>query len=287
MRSFLAFLVVVIGSTSGAMCQSEPEYSGTFVISGTGSYDDSLALKTFVNLLPSGVNSTVLFIPTASSGIRLPNGFVYVPPKGDTLESYTRGFEVELEKIFRVKRIKILHTHSRAVANSDAFVQPIKEVSGVWISGGNAGRLAEAYLKTKVHNELKVLIEDGGIIGGNSAGAIILGSYTVRGWTEKPLLMAKGHDKGFGFIKDVAFNPHLLTAKREYELMNVVHEYPKLLGIGIDDYGLLIVRDNIVENLGRGKVAIYDNIKHGGVWYYWLEQGRKFDLKRRMVVAKQ
>ncbi|HWA32605.1 MAG TPA: Type 1 glutamine amidotransferase-like domain-containing protein, partial [Cyclobacteriaceae bacterium] len=212
---------------------------GTFVISGTGSYDDSLALSTFVRLLPDGANSTVLFIPTASSGLKLPNGYIYIPPRRDTTESYTRDFETELEKIFKVNRVKILHTRDRSVANSETFVRGIKNVNAVWISGGNAGRLADAYLNTKTQSELAKLIERGGVIGGNSAGAIILGSYIVRGWTEKPILMAKGHDKGFDFIKGVAFNPHLLTAKREYELMSVVHEYPELLGIGIDDYGLL------------------------------------------------
>jgi cyanophycinase len=275
-------LLLLAGGISFA--QKPIAAEGTFVISGTGSYDDSLALATFVNLLPERSNSTVLFIPTASSGIKLPNDYIYTPPKGDTTESYTRDFEMQLGKLFKVQRVKILHTRNRTIANSDAFVRDIKGSNAVWISGGNAGRLADAYLNTKTQYELAKLVERGGVIGGNSAGAIILGSYTIRGWTEKPILMAKGHDKGFGFIKGVAFNPHLLTAKREYELMNVVHAYPELLGIGIDDYGLLIVKNNIVENIGKGRVAIYDNKKHGDRWYYWLELGKKIDLKTRTVV---
>jgi cyanophycinase len=122
------------------------------------------------------------------------------------------------------------------------------------------------------------------VMGGNSAGAIIMGAYVVRGWTEKPMLMAKGHDHGFNFIEGVAINPHLITAKREYELISVVHQYPNLLGIGIDDYTSLVVRDNVFEVLGRSKVAIYDNKKHGDKWYYWLDPGTRFDLKTRMQI---
>ncbi len=279
----MVFWVCVLASNA-AFAQKALSLHGTFVISGTGSYDDSLALATFVNLLPQGRNSTILFVPTASSGLKLPNGFIYIPPKADTTAIYTRDFETQLEKLFKVVHVKLLHTRDKATANSRQFFNAIKEADGVWLSGGNAGRLADVYLNTKTHAALVRLVERGGIIGGNSAGAIILGSYIVRGWTEKPILMAKGHDKGFGFIQGVAFNPHLLTAKREYELMSVVHEYPDLLGIGIDDYGLLVVEDNLIENVGPGRVAIYDNKKHGERWYCWLEQEKKFDLRTRTVV---
>ena len=43
----------------------------------------------------------------------------------------------------------------------------------------------------------------------------------------------------------------------------------------------LIVRGNQLEVLGEGRVAIYDNQKHGGNWYYWLKAGDKFDLHSR------
>jgi cyanophycinase len=277
----LTFSLVLAGCS---LAQKASDFRGTFAVSGTGSYDATLALSTFVSLLPGGPNRTVIFIPTASSGIKLPNGHVYIPPKRDTTEAYTRSFESELEKLFKVDHIKILHTRDKAVANGDEFIQVIRNASGVWISGGNAGRLADAYLKTKTQAELKDLVNRGGVIGGNSAGAIILGSYIVRGWTEKPILMARGHDKGFDLIKGVAFNPHLLTAKREYELMSVVHEYPHLLGIGIDDYAVVVITDNIMQHFGKGKVALYDNQKHGDKWYYWLGEGQRFDLQVRKII---
>jgi cyanophycinase len=281
----LKLLSVLLSLLSAlSLAQKKDLYKGTFILNGTGTLDDTLAINTFVRLLKDGKNSEIIFIPTASSGIKLPNGYIFIPPKGDTTEKYVKAFEKELTLLFGVKKVSILHTRDKKVANSDIFVKPISEVSGVWINSGNAGRLADAFLGTKTQKEIEKLISRGGVVGGNSAGAIIMGSYVVRGWTEKPMLMAKGHDKGFNWIKGVAINPHLFTAKREYELISVIHHFPKLLGIGIDDYTTLLVKDNIFEVIGKSKVAIYDNIKHGDKWYYWLDPGSRFDLITRKKI---
>jgi cyanophycinase len=116
------------------------------------------------------------------------------------------------------------------------------------------------------------------VVFGSSAGAIIQGSYTVRGRPDKPLLMAPGHEQGFGFLKSVAVNPHLTSAKRDNELINVVDAHPEILGIGIDDDAALEVQGNRFEVIGTGRVAIYDNVRREGSWYYWLKPGDRFDL---------
>src|SRR5689334_12133333 len=100
MKSTGIILLLLLAGGIG-FAQKPVAAGGTFVISGTGSYDDSLALATFVSLLPDRSKSTVLFIPTASSGIKLPNNYIYIPPKADTTDAYTRDFERQLEKIFK------------------------------------------------------------------------------------------------------------------------------------------------------------------------------------------
>jgi cyanophycinase len=76
----------------------------------------------------------------------------------------------------------------------------------------------------------------------------------------------------------VAINPHLTSAKRDNELVTVCDAHPELLGIGIDDEAALVVRGNQFEVIGSGRVAIYDNVRHDGAWYYWLNPGDRFDL---------
>jgi cyanophycinase len=91
--------------------------------------------------------------------------------------------------------------------------------------------------------------------------------------------MAPGRTTGFGFLTHVAINPHLTSAMRDAELINVVDAHPELLGIGIDDDAAILVRGNVFEVIGTGRVAIYDNVRRrGSGWYYYLNAGDQFDL---------
>ena len=114
-----------------------------------------------------------------------------------------------------------------------------------------------------------------------------MGSFVVRGVPGKPVLMARGHERGFGFLKGVAINPHLITAKREDELVNVVDAHPELLGIGIDERAAILVRGDEFRVLGDSKVAIYDDRRHENRWYYWLTPGAVFSLRTRAVVTQR
>ena len=234
--------------------------------------------------LAGGPDANFVYVPTAASSVRLPSGFIYDPPDSDTPAANTQAFEEELAKMFGVKHVTLLHTRNRKTANSQTFVTSLKKANGVWLGAGNAGRLANAYLDTLTQKEITAVLERGGVLGGNSAGAIIQGSYTVRGRPDKPLLMAKGHERGFAFLKNVAINPHLTEAKRDAELVNVLDSYPQLLGIGLDEKAALVVTGDRFEVIGEGRAAIYDNKKHGGNWYYWLKPGDRFDLRTRTVV---
>jgi len=62
------------------------------------------------------------------------------------------------------------------------------------------------------------------------------------------------------------------------QLVNVVDAHPNILGIGIDDEAALLVQKNIFAVIGTGRVAIYDNVRRNGSWYYWLKPGERFDL---------
>jgi cyanophycinase len=185
--------------------------------------------------------------------------------------------------MFGIKTITILHTRNRKIANSEEFVKPLRSAQGVWISGGNAGRISQAYLDTLTQRELEAVLARGGVIGGNSAGAIIQGSYTIRGNPNKPVLMAKGSERGFAFLTNVAVNPHLSEAMRQNELVTILDTHPQLLGIGIDEKAAIVVTGDSFQVIGSGRVAIYDNTNHDGNWFYWLDTGQSFNLRTRSV----
>jgi cyanophycinase len=277
LKQFLPALVVVpiAGSLVSAVSSGPPK--GALVLDGAGC---AAARERFVSLA-GGPDANFVFIPTGSSGIKFDDGFIYIPPESSVRNEQTHKLEEEQARYLVVKQITVLHTRDRKEADSEAFVAPLRRAHGVWLGSGNAGRLADAYLDTRTLRELWAVLDRGGVIGGESAGAIIQGSFIVRGRPDKPLLMAKGHERGFGFLKNVVIDPHLIAARREDELVNVLDAHPELLGIGIDANAGIVVRGDAFEVIGESKVAIYDDKKHGGAWYYWLAPGDRFDLRAR------
>jgi cyanophycinase len=284
--SIILLLIPVLLALTGLSARgqnSRGPAKGSLVITG-GEFGTGV-IERFVSLA-GGPKAEIVYIPTAASSLRLPSGFIYDPPNTDAPAPNTKEFEQELAKFFGVERVTVLHTRDRKTANSERFVAKLKAANGVWLSSGNAGRLADAYLDTRTQRELEAVLARGGVIGGNSAGAIICGSYIVRGRPDKPILMAKGHERGFGFFTDTAIDPHLTEQKRDAELVNVLDAYPHLLGIGIDEKAAIVVQGNTFEVIGENRVAIYDNVKRNGSWYYWLKVGDRFDLVKRAVVPK-
>jgi cyanophycinase len=95
------------------------------------------------------------------------------------------------------------------------------------------------------------------------------------------LTVQRVRERGFGFLKRVAINPHLTEVKRHSELVTVIDAHPKLSGVGIDEKAAMVVRGDEFEVVGEGRVAIYDNRKHGNSRYYRLTPGDRCDLRSR------
>ena len=185
--------------------------------------------------------------------------------------------------------LKVLHTNDPKVADTEAFVEPLRNARGVWFPGGRQWRLADAYLRTRTERELRAVLERGGVIGGTSAGASIQASYLVRGAPEgNRIMMAPGHEEGFGYLKHVAVDQHVLARNRLNDLPPVLARYPELLGIGIDEGTAIVVRSDTAEVVGPSKVFIYGS-RDGtdeGKPYLTLVPGTRYDLKaRRRVIG--
>ena len=197
---------------------------------------------------------------------------VVIPTAGERMPSLERhGFT----------RLVRLHTEDRKVADSEEFVAALRGAKGVWIDGGREWKLVDSYLGTKTVSELDKLLARGGVI----AGATIQGSYLVRGAREgNSVMMAKGYEEGFGFLRNVAIDQHLSGRHRENDLVPVISLKPELLGIGIDEATAIVVTGNSFSVIGASKVAIYDanyGVGADGKSYYWLQAGECFDITAR------
>jgi cyanophycinase len=243
---------------------------GSLVVVGGGKIGPAI-VERFVSLA-GGPDANLVLIPTAA----------------EDKELDLRKLEATFVKQFGVKHVTVLHTRDRKQADSEAFVAPLRQARGVWFGGGRQWRLVDSYLNTLTQRELEAVLERGGVVGGTSAGATIQGSYLVRGAREgNQIMMAKGYEEGFGYLKSVAVDQHLIRRRRENDLVGVIAAHPDLLGIGIDESTAIIVAGDRFEVIGDSQVGIYDGQDHDGKRYYFLSPGARFDLKTRAPISPQ
>ena len=185
------------------------------------------------------------------------------------------------------KNLTVIHTRDRKVADSEAFVKPIRAARGVFFGGGRQWRLADSYLNTLTHKELTALLNRGGVIGGSSAGASILTSFMVRGDTKSNEKMIGDHTVGLGFLKNAAVDQHLLRRNRQFDMLEVIDKHPELLGIGLDEDTAIVVEGDQFDVIGRSYAVIYSNKPVAGASgrFYFMGAGDRFDMKTRKADA--
>lgn len=269
MRRCIVVLVALAGVTIAAADQG-PE-QGTLVIVG-GAMQDPVIVKRFIDLA-GGPDAPIVIIPTAGEA-------------DDEYDQYWSGLKQWREN--GARKLTVLHTRDRKVADSDAFVQPIRDARGVFFAGGRQWRLADSYLETRTHRELAALLTRGGVVGGSSAGASILSSFMIRGDTKSNEKMIGDHTVGLGFLKNAAIDQHLLRRNRQFDMLEVIDKHPGLLGIGLDEDTAIVVRGDQFEVIGRSYVVVYSDkpVVGSSGRFYFMGAGDRFDMKGRKATRQ-
>jgi cyanophycinase len=264
MKQCVTAVWIVFATAWGTAQQVGPK-TGALVIVG-GAMRDPAIVTRFIDLA-GGPEAPLVIVPTAG--------------EADSYDQYWSGLRQFREN--GARNLTVLHTRDPKMADTEAFVKPLATARGVFFAGGRQWRLADAYLNTRVQRELQALLDRGGVIGGSSAGATILGSFLVRGDTKGNELMVGDHTVGFGFLKNSAIDQHLLRRNRQFDLIEVIQKRPELLGIGIDENTAIVVEGDRFDVIGQSYVVIYDakHARRPPAKFYFLGAGDRFDLIKR------
>jgi cyanophycinase len=265
-----------------------------FLIIAGGNLKDTSVYHKFMELA-GGPNAPIVIITTAAEDDQLES-----PVYSDNIRRQFEGYGF--------RQITILHTRNPEIACSDTFIAPLRKASGLWFTGGRQWRLVDAYSNTKSYKEFVNLLNRGGVIGGSSAGATIQGSFLVRGDTKTNTIMMGDHQVGFGFIKNIAIDQHLLALNRQFDIFQILEAHPELLGIGLDENTAIVVKGDEFEVIGRSYVAIYDGtffaeirdnadwskkhyeqrpIPKGSKEFYLLKAGERYNIRSRKVIVNE
>jgi cyanophycinase len=259
--------------------QASTEYGppkGTLVIVGGGSTEGTGIMERFIEL-GGGVDGKFVVVPTAG-GNRTADGQVRQYTESQVIASWQRR---------GVKNVKMLHAHDPAVANTEVFVQPLREATAVWFNGGRQWNIVDSYAGTLTYKEFHKVLGRGGVIGGSSAGATIQGHYLVRGDTSGPNVMMTeepNHQNGFAFLRRSAIDQHIDARNRWDDLVPVIKKYPDLLGIGLSEGTAIIVNGDRFEVMGKWKVSVHDTTRKNQPWektFFVLSPGDAYDMKAR------
>jgi len=203
-----------------------------------------------------------------------------------------------------VTRVTGLRPETREEANDPAMVDALRNVTGIFMTGGNQLRLSSVIGGTRLGSAILDAHGRGVVVAGTSAGASAVATHMMAfgssGATPKNRMAHVS--VGLGLLVNVVVDQHFEQRTRLGRLLAVVAQSPSLIGLGLDeDTAAVIDADDILEVIGRGAVTIVDGsdvitdafrttghkpIMVSNARLHSLPSGYRFDLRARRVLPR-
>ena len=258
-------------TATGSGTPSVGPRTGAVMVVGGGQQGPEVFAK-FIELA-GGPDALIVDVPTAS---------------GDSIGTSDGGRGL---RSAGARNVVVYHTTSRAVADADSFVAKMANARGVWFGGGRHYRLVNSYAGTKSERAFQAVLDRGGVVGGSSAGASILGDYLVRGApsNDNRIFNHPQYLKGFSYLRGVAIDQHVVARERLPDMHDsLTSRRPDLLGISEDEGTVWVVRGDIADIIGRNKAFVYNgrDANDAGKPFLTLRPGDRYNLAARRVVSR-
>lgn len=275
--------IIIILLTSPIYCS---QTKGKLVI--VGGVQTTEIVKKYVELA-GGSNAKIIVIPNAGSD-----------------PVYWSEVQVKEFNDLGAQAQYLLFT--KETADDKSNLDKMDWANAVFFLGGDQSVLTHDMLGTKLLQKVFDIYNNGGVVGGSSAGAAVMSEVMITGnelvnkdSSASFVTIERGNvevKRGFGFLKNVIVDQHFLKRKRHNRTISALIEHPDLFGIAIDESTAIIVYpDETFEVIGSNQVLIYDptngkNIredKNGnlGITDMKLQvliSGDKFDMKTKQVI---
>lgn len=241
-------------------------------------------LNRFVRLA-GGSQARIAVVPTASS-------------LGDEIvEAYRDAFAG-----LGVTDVRSTRPRTRKDAADPAFVAPLEDATGVFMTGGNQSTLSGVVSGTPFGRAIRAAHERGAVVGGTSAGASVQSEHMVafgRVGTTPRMRMAQ-MSAGLGLLPGLVIDQHFDERGRYGRLLTLVAHAPHLLGLGVDEDTAAVITGDVLEVVGKGAVTLFDGsgmtsnvdtaagsapLLVSGVVLHSLPAGARFDLAARELLA--
>jgi cyanophycinase len=226
LRGLLAVVALVLLPLHPSPGRERSDCTGSLLLVGGGTTTE--AVKRRFLELAGGPGAHIVIIPSASA----------LPEAGERSRRFWGQEGVQ---------VLVLHTTSRAEADSPTFYRRLRWATGVWIPGGDQTRFMSLYGGTGVERELVALYRRGGVIGGTSAGASV---------ASRVMPDEEGEGRGLGLLDGVVVDQHFDTRGRLPRLLHVLQNHPDDLGLGLDEETGVVIRAGTLTVVGERTVSV-------------------------------
>jgi len=167
--------------------------------------------------------------------------------------------------------------------SKEEFLNALKEVGGVMISGGDQIVLMERLMsEPEFLPALHEAYERGVVFAGNSAGTAAATQTMLTGEGDFQVI-GPGKTEvatGIGFLKDVIVDQHFLARKRQNRIMSVLLTSKERFAFGIDEDCTLAIEDGRkVTVIGPSMAMTFDNHEDRNKFVtHLLYPGDTFDM---------
>lgn len=275
--------IIIILLTSPIYCS---QTKGKLVI--VGGVQTTEIVKKYVELA-GGSNAKIIVIPNAGSD-----------------PVYWSEVQVKEFNDLGAQAQYLLFT--KETADDKSNLDKMDWANAVFFLGGDQSVLTHDMLGTKLLQKVFDIYNNGGVVGGSSAGAAVMSEVMITGnelvnkdSSASFVTIERGNvevKRGFGFLKNVIVDQHFLKRKRHNRTISALIEHPDLFGIAIDESTAIIVYpDETFEVIGSNQVLVYDptngkniredkngNLGINDMKLQVLISGDKFDMKTKQVI---
>src|SRR5712691_5938946 len=183
-----------------------------------------------------------------------------------------------------------------------ARVGAVKDVTGIFMTGGNQLRLSSVIGGTRLGGAILDAHGRGVVVAGTSAGASAVATHMMAFGSSgaPPKHRMANVSVGLGLLVNVVVDQHFEQRTRLGRLLAVVAQSPSLIGLGLDeDTAAIIDANDVLEVIGRGSVTIVDGsevitdafqttghkpMMVSNARLHSLPSGYRFDLRTRRVL---
>ncbi len=249
-------------------------------------FDNPVILERFFDL-SGGSKANILVIPTASE-------------LTETGPDYANLFES------MGCRSRYIPVDEREDCFKEEIQSALKDVTGIFITGGNQLRLSTILGGTPVAKLIRNLNAHGVHVAGTSAGAAIMSEHMIAGGASGPTPRENGVTMapGLGLTNKIIIDQHFSQRDRIGRLMTALSYNPFVSGIGIDENtAAFIDPDGLLEVLGNGAVTVLDpgELSHSsmantrpeepitliGMKLHVLASGAQYDINSREAFSEK